>query len=143
MTLKELENLVKIKTLKVEPPDQQEFDRMLESVKRCLKDSKVDGLSEGGKFSCAYTASHILSLAALRWHGYRSNNRYQVFQCLAHTVGFDVVKCRMLGKCHNLRNVAEYEGHLEITPQLLDELIVITEELSVLVEAMGPVAKDI
>ncbi len=139
MTLKELDNLVKIQTLKVETPDQEEFDRMLESAKRCLKDAKVDGLSDEGKFSSAYTASHLLSLAALRWHGYRSNNRYQVFQCLTHTVGFDNVKWRILAKCHNLRNVAEYEGHLEITPQLLEELIGITEELLGLVEAMEPV----
>jgi len=64
MTLKELDNLVKIKTLKVEAPDQQEFERMLESAKRSLKDSRVDGLSEEGKFSSAYTAAHILSLVA-------------------------------------------------------------------------------
>jgi len=72
----------------------------------------------------------------VRWHGYRSSNRYQVFQCLVHTIAFDEAKCRMLGKCHNLRNVAEYEGHLEMTPQLLEELIGITEELLILVEAL-------
>ena len=141
MTLRELDNLVKIQTLKVESPDQEEFDRMIDSAKRCLKDARVDGLSEEGKFSSAYTASHILSLAALRWHGYRSNNRYQVFHCLVHTVGFDEVKWRILANCHNLRNVAEYEGHLEITPQLLGELIDITEELLELVEDMDPIER--
>jgi len=118
MTLKELDNLVKIKTLKTESPDQGEFERIINSAKRCLNDVEVDGLSDEGKFSSAYTAAHLLSLAAMRWHGYRSNNRYQVFQCLIHTIGFDGAKCRMLTKCHNLRNVAEYEGHLEITPQI-------------------------
>jgi hypothetical protein len=89
MPLKELDNLVKINILKIEPPDQNEFNRMVESAKRFLKDAKVEELSEEGKFSCVYSAAHILSLAALRWHGYRSSNRYQVFQCLVHTVGLD------------------------------------------------------
>ncbi len=142
MTLKELDNLVKIKILKTEPPDQDEFDSMIKSAKRCLDDTEVDGLSDEGKFSSAYTAAHLLSLAAMRWHGYRSDKRYLVFQCLAHTVDFDEAKCRMLNKCHNLRNVAEYEGHLEITPQLLDELISITKELLESVEGMDPVRQN-
>jgi hypothetical protein len=142
MTLKELDNLVKINDLKAEPPDQAEFNNMINSAKRSLKDAGIDGLSDEGKFVSAYTAAHILSLAALRGHGYRSSNRYQVFQCLVHTVAFDQAKCRMLGKCHNLRNVAEYEGHLEITPQLLKELIGITVELLKLVEALEPISSD-
>jgi len=142
MTLKELDNLVKIKTLKKEPPDQGECDRMIESAKRCLNDVEVDGLSDEGKFSSAYTAAHLLSLAAMRWHGYRSDKRYLVFQCLVHTTGFDEAKYRVLNKCHNLRNVAEYEGHLEMTPQILEELISITKELLESVEAMGPVIQN-
>lgn len=142
MPLKELDNLVKINSLKNEPPDQNEFNRMIESAKRLLKDAAVKGLSDEGKFSCVYSAAHILSLAALRWHGYRSSNRYQVFQCLIHTIGLKRGKCRILGKCHNLRNVAEYEGQLDITPQLLNELTGITKELLILVEGMGPVEKN-
>lgn len=142
MPLKELDNLVKIKTLKNEPPDQNEFNRMIASAKRFLKDAAVTGLSDEGKFSCVYSAAHILSVAALRWHGYRSNNRYQVFQCLVHTVGLEQGKCRILSNCHNLRNVAEYEGQLDITPQLLKEFTGITRELLILVERMGPVEES-
>jgi hypothetical protein len=50
-------------------------------------------------------------------------------------------KWRVLDKCHKQRNLAEYEGHLEITPQLLDELIAITNELLTLVEELGPIVK--
>ena len=75
----------------------------------------------------------------MRWHGYRSDNRYLVFQCLQQTIGLENAKWRVLDKCHKQRNLAEYEGHLEITPQLLQELIKITEELLKSVEAMGPV----
>ena len=96
-------------------------------------------LSDEGRFSLAYGAAHALSLAAMRWHGYRSDNRYLVFQCLQHTIGLDSVKWRVLDQCHRVRNVAEYEGHLEINAQLLKELIEITEELLKMIETLGPV----
>ena len=123
MTSGRLDNLVKIKKLKVEPPDQKEFDGMVKSAKSRLKDAEVKGLSDDSKFSLAYGAAHALSLAALRWHGYRSSDRYIVFQCLEDTVGLDKAKWRVLDKCHKQRNIAEYEGHLEVSPQLLAELI--------------------
>lgn len=139
MTLAQLDNLVKAGKLKAEPADQQEFDGMVSSARRRLQDVGVDGLSEDSRFSLAYGAAHALSLAAMRWHGYRSDNRYLVFQCLEHTVGMETAKWRVLDKCHKQRNIAEYEGHLEITPQLLDELIAISTELLALVDGLGPV----
>jgi hypothetical protein len=139
MALAPLDNLVKIGKLKLESPDQNQFDGMLGSAKTRLKDIEAKGLSEEGKFSLAYSAAHLLAVAAIRWHGYRSDNRYLVFQCLQHTVGLENAKWRVLDKCHNQRNIAEYEGHLEITPQLLKELIVITKELLEMVQALGPI----
>jgi len=112
---------------------------MVKSAKTRLLDIEATGLSEEGRFALAYGAAHSLALAALRWHRYRSDNRYMVFQCLQHTVGLESAKWRVLDKCHNLRNQAEYEGILDISQQLLEELIVITKELVVLVEALGPV----
>ena len=139
MSLEKLDNLVKTGNLKAEPPEQNEFNGMLVSAKRRLQDARVEGLSEEGRFMSAYGAAHSLSLAAMRWHGYRSDNRYMVFQCLQHTVGLENVKWRVLDKCHKQRNLAEYEGHLEITPQLLQELITITEELLELVESLDKI----
>jgi hypothetical protein len=125
----------------VEPPDQKEFDGLVASAKRRLQDAMVEGLSDEGRFSLAYGAAHALSLAAMRWHGYRSDNRYLVFQCLQHTIGLDSVKWRVLDQCHRVRNVAEYEGHLDINAQLLKELIEITEELLKMIEALDPVSE--
>lgn len=139
MTLKKLENLVKIGQLKVEPPDQAEFEGMVRSAKRRLQDSGFENLSDDSRFSLAYGAAHALALAAMRWHGYRSENRYLVFQCLEQTVGLANEKWRVLDQCHKQRNLAEYEGYLEVTPQLLKELIEITGELMQRVEAMGPI----
>lgn len=139
MTLENLDNLAKTRQLKKEPPDQNEFDGLLKSAKRRLQDSRLEGLSEDGQFSLAYGAAHALAVAALRWHGYRSDNRYLVFQCLQHTVGLENTKWRVLDLCHKQRNLAEYEGHLEVTPQLLKELMAVTGEVLKSVEAFGPV----
>lgn len=140
MTLENLDNLVKIGQLKIEPPAQKEFEGMLSSARRRLQDSKIPALSEDGRFLSAYGAAHTLALAAMRWHGYRSDNRYLVFQCLQQTVGIENAKWRVLDQCHKLRNLAEYEGNLEITEQLLQELIGITYELLDKVSALGPVS---
>lgn len=135
-----LDNLVKIRRLKIEPPDAREFDGMLRAADAKLKDACIEGLSEDSQFSLAYSAAHALSLAALRWHGYRSESRYIVFQCLQHTVGLANAKWRVLDKCHSARNLAEYEGHMDVNPQLLKELIIIARELQVLVKKLTPIA---
>lgn len=134
-----LDNLVKIRKLKPEPPDPTEFNGMLRAAKTKLQDARIDGLSEDSRFALAYSAAHALSLAALRWHGYRSESRYIVFQCLKHTIGLPTAKWRVLDKCHSARNLAEYEGYMDVNPQLLKELIEITEELQGLVTALPPI----
>ncbi|WP_257263112.1 hypothetical protein [Endozoicomonas sp. ONNA2] len=42
----------------------------------------------------------------------------------------------MLDQCHNQRNLAEYEGQLDINPQLLKEMITLTRELLHLVKEL-------
>ena len=139
MAIDELENLVKIHKLNPEPPDQNEFDGMVLAAATKLQDVQLAGLSVDSQFSLAYGAAHALALAALRWHGYRSDTRYIVFQCLPHTLDLPKAKWRVLDQCHQRRNLAEYEGHLEIDAQLLKELIVIAHELHQLVKDLGPV----
>ncbi len=134
-----LDNLVKIQKLKREPADKKEFTGMVAAAATKLKDASLAGLSVDSQFSLAYGAAHALSLAALRWHGYRSEHRYLVFQCLPHTLGLEKAKWRVLDKCHTCRNLAEYEGHLEIDIQLLKELIEISHELLDLVNALEPI----
>lgn len=74
--MKALDNLVSIHQLKNEAPDAAEFAGMLQAGSRKLLDAQIAGLSEDSQFALAYGAAHALSLAALRWHGYRSDNRY-------------------------------------------------------------------
>ena len=99
----------------------------------------LQGLSTGSQFALAYGAAHALALAALRWHGYRSDKRYIVFQCLQHTLGLENAKWRVLDQCHKRRNLAEYEGHLEIDAQLLKELIALANEMLGRVKALGSI----
>src|SRR5690554_5252541 len=132
-----LNNLVKVNKLKEEPFDKSEFAGLLQAGDNKIKDSIIIGLSEDGQFMLAYGAAYSFSLAALRWHGYRSESRYLVFQCLQHTLGLGKAKWRVLDKCHNARNLAEYEGHLDVNPQLLVELKSITGEIQVLVKSLS------
>src|SRR5579872_4118599 len=123
MSLTSLDNRLKIGQLKIEKRDQLEFKGLLRSGQARLNDAMNESLALESRFDLAYNAAHALSLAALRRHGYRSNNRYLVFQVLPHTVGVGAEVWRVLAKCHDLRNLAEYEGYLEIDEQLLRELL--------------------
>ena len=124
-----LDNLVKTGQLHKEPFSQSEFDGMIKTAKNKIKDAQLDDLSMDSQFLLSYGAAHVLSLAALRWHGYRSDSRYLVFQCLQHTVGFSNTQWRLLDKCHRKRNLAEYEGLLDIDQTLLKELLALSQNL--------------
>ncbi len=124
-----LDNLVRINQLKAEPPDPAEFQGMLRAASLKLQDAQLSGLSKDSQFTLAYGAAHALALAALRWHGYRSDKRYIVFQCLQHTLNLPAEEWRVFDLCHNRRNLAEYEGHLEIEDSLLKDLLRLTNKL--------------
>jgi hypothetical protein len=141
MSSRPLDNLVRAGHMKAEPADQKEFDGLVASGRARLADARVKGLSREGKFDLAYNAAHAFSFAALRWHGYRPDKRYIVFQALQHTLGLKPEIWRVLDKCHQVRNVAEYEGFFDVDEQLLSELLRIAEIVGTAVEKLGPVAK--
>jgi hypothetical protein len=134
-----LENLVKIHKLKAEPGSQLEFDGLLRSGRARLTDAQNASLSAESRFDLAYNAAHAFSLAALRWHGYRSDNRYLVFQCLTHTLGLATEKWRVLDQAHNKRNLAEYEGEIDLDESLLQAIVRIAIEVADLVSKLGPI----
>jgi len=139
MPLSALDNLVRTGQLKGEPPAQAEFDGLVRSGTRRLKDAQTKGLHIESAFDLAYNAAHALSLAALRWHGYRSDNRYIVFQCLVHTLQLPAEQWRVLDAAHRKRNVAEYEGELDVDAELLAALIRVATEVCRRVAALGSV----
>ena len=129
MSSTELDNLVKIGKLKREPASGEECDGLLRSGDDRLTDSQRPDLSYASRFDLAYNAAHALAHLALRRAGYRSDNRYLVFQTLPHTIALAPERWRVLAKAHERRNLAEYEGHLETDEKLLAEVIVIAKEL--------------
>jgi hypothetical protein len=129
MNLSALDNLVRIGQLKAEPRSVTEFERMLGMARTSLADARLTALSPQGRFTSAYNAAHAAALAALRWHGYRSENRYTVFQCLAHTLNWPAPRWRVLDAAHQKRNMAEYEGFLEIEESDIAALCALVTEL--------------
>lgn len=126
------------KALRAEPPDAKEFAGLQRSALARLKDSQNAQLSVEGRFDLAYNAAHALSLAALRWHGYRSTNRYIVFQLLPHTLALGPEVWRVLSKCHDIRNLGEYEGDLNVDERIVADLIGACQKVAAKVGALLP-----
>ncbi|MDP9190104.1 MAG: hypothetical protein M3P06_00170 [Acidobacteriota bacterium] len=136
----QLDNLVRTGELKAEPGESSEVDGLVASATRRLHDAENAALSIDSRFDLLYNASHALSLAALRWHGYRpANNRYIVFQALAHTLGLPAGEWRVLSEAHRKRNTIEYEGVWEVDEQLVNAVLRITRLVAERVNQLGPV----
>jgi hypothetical protein len=100
-----------------------------------LADSQNEDLDPDSQFDLAYGAAHRL---AVRQHGYRSENRITVFQTLVHTLGSDSADVQIFLRAHNERNLAEYEGRMEIDEGLLTDLIRCTKKLETAVGKLDP-----
>jgi len=111
------------KALVAEPPDRKEFAGLRRSALPRLADAGNAANSLESRFDLVYNAAHALALAALRYHGFRPSNRYIVFQVLPHTLGVGPEVWRVLAKGHEIRNVAEYEGELNIDERIVADMI--------------------
>ena len=111
------------KSLRAEPMDEAEIEGLLRTGKARLKDAANEQLSLESRFALAGDEAHALCLAALRRKGYRATNRYIVFQVLPHTLGLGPEVWRVLDKCHNMRNLGEYEGLLDVDERIVLDLI--------------------
>lgn len=66
MSLHQLDNVVGIGQLKLEPKSGKEFDGLIHSAQVRLEDAQKKSLSYESRFDLAYNAAHSLALAALR-----------------------------------------------------------------------------
>ena len=128
------------KSLKKEPPDAKEFAGLKRSGLVRLADAANPVNSLEGRFDLAYNAAHALCLAALRWHGYRPASRYIVFQVLPHTLGLGAAVWGVLARCHELRNIGEYEGDLNVDERLLADLIAACKTVAAALKKLPPPA---
>lgn len=129
MPLPALDNLARIGQLKADDRNVAEIQRMLAMARARLSDAGQSNISAEGRFTSAYNAGHVAALAALRWHGYRSENRFTVFQCLEHTVQWPAHRWRQLDSAHQKRNLAEYEGFLEVDENAIAALRALVSDL--------------
>ena len=111
---------------------------MVASGRRSLADAQNESIETDSQFDLAYGAAHRLALAALRHRGYRSENRITVFQTLAHTLGTSNADIQTFLKAHNERNLAEYQGRLDIDEKLLADLVGATKRLDAAVGKLTP-----
>ena len=116
--------------LKPDPPDAAELAGLLRTGRARLSDACNTTLALESRFDLAYNAAHALCLAALRAKGYRASNRYIVFQGLPHTLGLGPEVWRVLDLCHGKRNLAEYEGLLDVDERLVQDLIAATQKVA-------------
>lgn len=126
------------KSLQKEPPDAKEFAGLKRSGLARLSDAANTANSLEGRFDLAYNAAHALCLAALRWHGYRPANRYIVFQVLPHTLNLGPEVWRVLDKCHQIRNLGEYEGDLNIDERLVADLVTACRAVAAKLDTLKP-----
>ncbi len=138
MTSDSLENLIRVGQLKKEPPRADELAGLKRSGRSRLADAERTVLSFESRFDLAYNAAHALALYALRRRGYRSENRYLVFQTLPHTAALPTGHWRVLAKAHETRNLAEYEGYQQTDEQLLADVLAATKALSALLDEAEP-----
>ena len=114
------------KALAAEPPDAAEIAGLIRSGRARLDDARDASLSLESRFDLAYNAAHALCLAALRRKGFRPRHRYIVFQALPHTLG-SARRSGVLAKAHDARNLAEYEGHVDVSERLVLNVIAAAE----------------
>jgi hypothetical protein len=129
MTSPNLEGLAQSGELKPQRFSQREIDFLLLRAMDMLADARLPELTPESRFSLGYGAAHALARAALGLHGFRSQNRYLVFQCLEHTAGLSQAQCRLFTLCHERRNKAEYEGRFDVEEALQSALLRATAEL--------------
>ena len=133
-----LERLAVAGNLVAEPADAVEFAGLKRSGLARLEDASNTSLSMESHFDLAYNAAHALCLAALRHHGFRARNRYIVFQVLPHTLALGLEVWRVLAKCHEIRNLGEYEGDVDVDDRIVADLITACNTVASKVAALPP-----
>jgi hypothetical protein len=57
---------------------------------------------------------------------------------LPHTLGLGPEVWRVLSKCHEVRNLGEYEGDLNVDQRLVTDLLVACQAVALKVQALNP-----
>jgi len=62
-----------------------------------------------------------------------------VFQLLPQTLGLGSEAWRVLAKCHDIRNLSEYEGDLNIDERIVTDLVAACRAVAEKVDRLAPI----
>lgn len=122
--------------LKIHKTSKEEIKQLLAVFERDLADAQVKTLSADRRFSTAYNAALMVSIAALAASGYRASSEghhYWTIQSLAHTLHLDAKTVRKFNKFRQKRNISDYERIGMVSEQEVEEMIALAQELHTMV----------
>ncbi len=122
--------------LKPHKTSKDEIKRLSAVFERDLADAEVKTLSTDRRFSTAYNAALMVSIAALAASGYRASSEghhYWTIQSLGHTLHLDAKTIRKFNKFRQKRNISDYERIGMVSEQEVEEMIALAQELHDLV----------
>lgn len=127
-----LDNLVRSRLLKAEPPSKTELQRFIRHAERALADASLPKLSASGRFDLSYNAAHAVALAALRANGYRpgdgAGHRAIAFQSLVHTINAPAALASTLNRYHTRRNRSEYVAYEDVIEAEAKDLVALARQ---------------
>ncbi|OGD18067.1 MAG: hypothetical protein A2W03_14445 [Candidatus Aminicenantes bacterium RBG_16_63_16] len=116
----------------------EEIQHLLRLADRDLTDCRNQSLSVDWCFNIAYNAALQCASAALAAAGYRAAkdaHHFRVIQSLKFTIGTDDKEIQKLDAFRKKRNISEYDRAGSISETELSEMIGLSEELRITVEA--------
>ena len=96
------------------------------------------------RFDCAYTTIRAVADIGLHLKGFRTStskpgHHQTAIQCLEHTLGYAPIQWQLFAQAHTKRNLAEYEGDLDVSDGFISELIAHAADLIAAARALsGP-----
>jgi len=110
-----LDNLLKIKQVQLHNATNDALLRLLDSIKRNIKDSQVKAVSAETRFDASYKAIMQCAMLGLWLNGYRTStsqpgHHQTAIQSLSLTIGVDKSVVIILDALRKQRNVSDYEG---------------------------------
>jgi hypothetical protein len=116
----------------------QEIQDLKQGAAQDLNDSRVSGLSAGGRFNLAYNAALKMATVALAASGYRASreqHHFRVIRSLLFTVEADSRFVDLLDRLRRKRNISMYERPGTISDQEADEMIRLAERLKTTIDS--------
>ena len=123
--------------LKEHKTSRNEISRLLAVFERDLADAQVKTLSADRRFTTAYNAALMVSIAALAASGYRAANEghhYWTIQSLAFTLRLNDRMIEKFNKFRQKRNISDYERIGMVSEYEVIEMIDLAKRLRVKIE---------